>query len=266
MARLQDIATRRVDMYQLPIAAIDIDPGFNSRTDRPDLTAHVRALADSMRAHGFMQTRPLTVRLVGDRAIITDGHCRFAAVQMAISEGAEIASIPCLPEPRGTNEQERTLMLLTANAGLPLSALEQADVIKRLLTFGWSEAEIASRIGRTRQHVVNLLTLSAAPVAVRDQVQAGTVSSTEAMAVMRQYGELKAAAIIRDAAAASTRGKATRKTVVAVAHAPERDDTPPPSSPLRDAALAVVGMFFSCESNSPDEWTAVMENLKAVLA
>ena len=213
MARLQDMA-KRVDMYQMPVGLIDIDPTFNVRGDTPAVREHILALAESIKAGGFMQTKPLTIRLVGDRAVITDGHCRFAAVRLAMAEGCEIDTLPCLPETRGTNEADRSLMLLTSNSGLPLSGLEQAEVVKRLLGFGWDEHKIAARIGRTRQHVASLLELAEAPMEVQAMVRAGSVSPTVAIATMRADGG-NAAAVLKAAVAASPRGRATAGTVKA---------------------------------------------------
>jgi ParB-like chromosome segregation protein Spo0J len=214
MARLQDLG-KRVDMYQLAPALIEIDPGFNVRSDTPAVRDHILAIAESIKSGGFMQTRPLTVRMQGDRVVVTDGHCRLLAVRLAIAEGCEIQTIPCLPEARGTNEADRALMLLTSNSGLPLTGLEQAEVVKRLLAFGWPESQIASRIGRTRQHVASLLELAEAPHAVREMVRDGAVSPTVAIAAIRQDGT-GAAAVLQAAIAASPKGKATATQVAAV--------------------------------------------------
>jgi ParB-like chromosome segregation protein Spo0J len=221
MARLQDLG-KRVDMYQLPPALIEIDPGFNVRADTPAVRDHILAIAESIKSGGFMQTRPLTVRMQGDRVVVTDGHCRLLAVRLAIAEGCEIQTIPCLPEARGTNEADRALMLLTSNSGLPLTGLEQAEVVKRLLAFGWPESQIASRIGRTRQHVASLLELAEAPHAVREMVRDGAVSPTVAIAAIRQDGT-GAAAVLQAAIAASPKGKATATQVASIrAPAPAR--------------------------------------------
>jgi ParB-like chromosome segregation protein Spo0J len=113
-------------------------------------------------------------------------------------------------------------MLLTSNSGLPLTGLEQAEVVKRLLAFGWPESQIASRIGRTRQHVASLLELAEAPHAVREMVRDGAVSPTVAIAAIRQDGT-GAAAVLQAAIAASPKGKATATQVASIrAPAPAR--------------------------------------------
>jgi ParB family chromosome partitioning protein len=214
--RLKDLADSTSDLFNLPVEALDIDPAFNVRTDTPELAAHVLALADSIAAIGFLSSKPLVVRLAGDRAIVVDGHCRLAAVRVSIARGCEIKRLPCLPEARGTSAAERALMLLTANNGLPLSALEQAAVCKRLVAFGWTETEIGARIGRTRQHVANLLDLAASPDAIREAVAGGAVSAREAVLLVRSEGEAGAVAVLEKAVAASPKGKATAGVIKAV--------------------------------------------------
>lgn len=216
--RLKDISESTSDLFNLPVDALEVDPAFNVREDSEALREHIRGLAADMMANGFLRSKPLTVRLSGDRAIVVDGHCRLAAVRLAISDGAEIRTLPCLPEAKGTSEAERSVMLIKSNAGLPLTALEQSVVIKRLLSFGWSEGQIALKLGRSRQHVNNLLELASAPEAVRTMIVDGVVSATEAIKVCRTEGDA-APRILSDAAkraAASGKRKVTASTLQSV--------------------------------------------------
>jgi ParB-like chromosome segregation protein Spo0J len=250
MAKLKDLSLGVTDLLNIPLDALDIDPGFNVRLDTPELADHIATIAESIKASGFLRTRPLTVRLSADqtKAVVVDGHCRLAAARLAAASGVEIKSLPCIPEGRGVSVEDRTLMLLTANSGLVLSPLEQATVIKRLLSFGWSESEIGRRIGKTRQHVANLLDLAGAPPQVRELVANGTVSATEAVKTVRREGGPGAVEVLTTAAEtarAEGRTKVTGKHIQPKAPpAPKPNGAYPPARPAvtvaRPAAPAPI--------------------------
>lgn len=271
--RLKDLATTTSDVFNIPVDRITVDSEFNVRYDSPELRDHIEMIRDSIMAQGFQRSRPLTIRLSADQtsAVVTDGHCRLAAVRMAIAAGAEIQNLPCVPEGKGVSPADRTLMLLTANSGLPLAPLEQAEAVKRLLSFGWSEADIGRKIGRTRQHVANLLELAGAPPGVRVMVVNGAVSATEAVKTIRSEGAnatkvLEAAAVI---AKAEGKGKITGKSIAAVKtrREPPAPPEPRPASrllqrvtvPLQTAAEHVVEMAKGC--TLPDHLRRAIDTL-----
>jgi ParB family transcriptional regulator, chromosome partitioning protein len=262
--RLKDLADTTSDLFNIPIERISIDPEFNVRFDSPEVREHIETIRDSIIGQGFQRNRPLTIRLSPDQtsAVVIDGHCRLAAVRMAIAAGAEIRNLPCVPEGKGVSAAERTLMLLTANNGLPLAPLEQAEAVKRLLSFGWTETDIGKKIGRTRQHVANLLELAGAPHGVKVMVVNGALSATEAVKTIRSEGA-GATKLLQDAAAhaeASGKPKVTAKSIAAVKT--HRDPRPAPAPapvpatttrvlerakvPLQTAAQHVVEMAKGC--------------------
>ncbi len=210
--RLQDHAIARTDLLTLPLDLLDVDPAFNVRLPCDALTEHIRDLADGIKASGFRRDRALLVRVQGDRAVVVDGHCRLAAVKIAVAEGAEIKGVPCTQEPKGTSEADRTLSLMTANSGRSLQPLEEAAAVMRLISFGWSEAEIARKRGKSRQWVNNLLTLNAAPEPIRQAVINGEVSATQATKLTRE-GPLLAVEKLNKARAASPGRRVTEATV-----------------------------------------------------
>lgn len=80
------------DLWQIDPRELKFMPGFNTRTPRPGLEAHIRALADSMKSEGYYLDKPIAVYIAreGDQEVkyVTDGHCRTKAVLLAIQEGA----------------------------------------------------------------------------------------------------------------------------------------------------------------------------------
>lgn len=214
MARLQDMASGRKDLYLLDPSIIREDGGWNERDNNDELKAHIRQLADSIKEIGVQQ--PLTVYLRDGVPIITDGHCRLMAARLAISEGAEIKSIPCRNEERTSNEADRTLSMLTRNSGKPLTSLEASRVIKRLIGFGWVISDISRKTGYTTSHIYNLITLASSPVEIQKMVSDGEISATLATETVKKQGETEAVETLKSAvkkAGDSGKKKATKKHI-----------------------------------------------------
>lgn len=199
MTRTRDIeGIKRQDrFFAISPDKIEIDPGYNIRagnilTDSEDDTAFI----ESIRESGIKV--PLMVRKIKDSFVLVQGHRRHAAVTRLISEGVEITSIPCFLEPSGTSEVDRVIDLFLSNSGKPLSPLEQANGIKRLLDYGWTNEAIAKRLGWSVSTVLNRIMLLEAPEAVKRMVAEGEVSASRAIAAIRENGAEDAAQVMRE--------------------------------------------------------------------
>lgn len=216
--RLKDLAGgKTADMFNMPLHAFAIEPGFNARQDTPQLAQSIEELAHALVAGAWIP--PLLVRLHDEKAFIVDGHRRFAAAKLAVTMGASIEALACVSVPRGTSEADRNIMMLSTAAGVPLTPYEQIVPIKRLVAWKWTTTQIAEKIGKTRQHVENILTLAEAPDTVLDMVRDGSVSATEAVKVVRREGD-GAAATLAKAATVAKRGHVTAKALRAVQEPP----------------------------------------------
>ena len=169
--------------------------GWNVRLENdPDNIAHIGALAESIFNVGVLE--PLTAyRETGTdasgaaRYVVTNGHCRLAAVRQAIARGAPIKSVPVRLEPKSASEADHTFSMVARNTGKNLSQLELGFACKRLLAFGWSDAELAAKSGYSLQHIRNVLTLAAADKSVTDLVETGQVSASLAVQAIAAEGE-----------------------------------------------------------------------------
>jgi predicted GNAT family acetyltransferase len=135
----------------------------------------------------------------GDIPVLTNGHCRLAAVRLAISEGADIKGVPVRVEERQVDDARRTLSLLTRNAGKPLSMIEQAIPVRRLLDYGWSDKEIAAKAGFSLSKVKDLIALCGADTEVKEMIDQGKVSPTTVARTIRKRGHQKAKEVLKDA-------------------------------------------------------------------
>lgn len=216
---MRDAGATSADLWKVPVEELHVLEGFNVRSGGADQKAHIAALTDSIMANGFYQSKPLAgyVAEKDSKQIIylTDGHCRFEAVQEAIKRGAEIKSLPVVVSPKGTSLEDLTVALVTSNSGKPLTPYETATVCKRLVSFGWDEKEIAKRLSKTTQQVSDLLVLVAAPAAVRKLVAEGEVSATLAIETLKRHGPEAAERLSAgvEKAKASGKKKATKKHI-----------------------------------------------------
>ena len=142
---------------------------------------------------------------------LSDGHCRLAAVKLAMSKGADIKSIPCRVEERYSNDADRVLAMIVRNSGKPLTPLEKASVVKRLVAFGWAESDIAKKTGISRQYVGKLLQMEAMPEELKGMVKEGTVSASVAVETCREHGPEEAVKVIAEAAPKKETGRRKKK-------------------------------------------------------
>jgi ParB family chromosome partitioning protein len=207
-------------LYRVPITAIKTIPGFNVRVQSADYLAHRDMIAESIRANGFDQTKPLAgyVAKEGDKNVIyvTDGHTRLDAVTLVNGGSTDgenlIPTLPVLVHPADKSLADLTVALHTSNTGRPLSPFELGVVVKRLLKDeGADKAEIASRLAVTPRYLDDVLLLVNGPKEVRTAVLEGTVSSTLAIQELRKDPEKAVEKITAAAAKASPGKKVTKK-------------------------------------------------------
>ena len=179
---------------------------------------------------------PLMVRIdpATGNFYIVEGHTRVRGAKLAISRGVALPPLLCLPF-RG-NDMDRLHCQLDSQSGLPLKPVGVARNYLKLLNMGATEAEIAERRNKTLAHVQGMLLLAGAATEVQRMVNNDEISATQAIEVIRQYG---------DGAADYLRGKlkeakAAGKTKIKPSAV--RDWTPPRTNTL--AIYASVGSLL----------------------
>jgi ParB family chromosome partitioning protein len=210
VTQLRDLAESKRDLLMIDPRKIQVEEGYNVR-DLTTSAAHasLHQLAQAIADNGFSIEHPITVRLKGEEIFVVAGHRRRAATMMAIEKfGAEIQSIPCIAEAKGTSDADRCADLVVSNSGEPLTALEIAAVVKRLIGFGWEKVQIAKRLGwETKQTVDNHLDLLAAPQDVQQMVRDNEVSPSVAMHVVRKHGDKAGETLANAKRQAASEGK-----------------------------------------------------------
>lgn len=208
-------AEKRTNMFHRDPATLRIKKGLNAR----DLTseayqAKIRELAEDIAVNGVRT--PIETFSEGGETYVSHGHTRFAALQLLIEEDRAPKTVPCIPEPRGRNDADRIVDQYRLNVGSPLSPVEVAYNIGRLLKLGWDKDKIAERHTKSVSWVEHVLTFGEATPETQAAVAAGKISASLATEIVRKEGPTKAARTIEKAvktAKAEGKDKATARHV-----------------------------------------------------
>ncbi len=150
----------------------------NPRQPRQDFDeGALEALAGSLKDDGVLQ--PIMVRPAGSgRFEIVAGERRWRAAQRA-----GLLKVPAVV--RDVPEDRRLELALIENLQREgLNPIEEAQAYRALLDeFGWTQAELATKVGRQRATVANSLRLLGLPRPVQDRVRAGAISMGHARAL-----------------------------------------------------------------------------------
>ncbi len=185
-------------------------------------------LVHSIREFGLLQ--PIVVRAVsgtpgGARYQIVMGERRWRAAQEA-----GLATIPAIVRETGDDNLLRDALLENIHR-VQLNPLEEAAAYQQLLDeFGVTHDELASRIGRSRPLITNMIRLLKLPIPVQRRVAAGVLSAGHARALLSLEGGPEAQEELASRIVAE--GLSVRATEEAVTLA-NRGDATTPASPRR---------------------------------
>jgi ParB family chromosome partitioning protein len=185
-------------------------------------------LVHSIREFGLMQ--PIVVRALesdsaSPRYQLVMGERRWRAAQEA-----GLTAIPAIVRETADDTMLRDALLENIHR-VQLNPLEEAAAYQQLLDeFGVTHDELATRIGRSRPLITNMIRLLRLPIAVQRRVAAGVLSAGHARALLALEGgperqEELAARIVAE-------GLSVRATEEAVTLA-NREKTSTPSAPRR---------------------------------
>ncbi|HWX01389.1 ParB/RepB/Spo0J family partition protein [Collimonas sp.] len=220
---LKVLAERKIDgvqkttRFQVDPRIIEIEPGFNGR---PIDQEHVDSIKASIKAGAELDA--LVVRVEDGRIILVDGHHRLTAILQLIVEGVEILRIDAR-QFRG-NDAERIAHMLTSAQGKPLTPLEQGLQYRKLIGFGWTNQEVASKVGKSANYVSQMLTLAESNSDVQGMVARKEVAAHVALEVVKKHGSGAGKVLAGHLETARSAGK-TKVTKKTVAPTQSSDDT-----------------------------------------
>ncbi|MTJ94025.1 MAG: hypothetical protein F8N36_14380 [Desulfovibrio sp.] len=215
MARFKDIdGVRTGNLFRVDPTRIKEDPGFNIRIEDDDYEQRLESYTTMYLAGS--EPPPLKVYLRGDEIIVVDGHVRRRAALRAIERGAQIKDVPVVQFTG--NDADRVAAMLQSGQGRGWTPIELLMGYKRLTAFGWTEKQIAEQVGKTEQHVRDIMALASADTSIQKMIKNGQVSASLAIEVVRQDDHLATATLTAAVEKAKAEGKtrATAKHVTAV--------------------------------------------------
>jgi ParB-like chromosome segregation protein Spo0J len=198
----------KVTSFAVDPNALEAEEGDNIRPLNMD---HVAEMSLAYRSGAVFP--PLDVMVEDGRIKVIDGFHRRAAALDAIAKGAPVRALECR-QFRG-NDADRVAHMITSSGGLPLTPLQRGVQYRKLIGFGWTEKQIADRVGKSAQHVQDMLVLAEANSDVHKAINAGKVSGTTAVKLVKEHGS-KAGQVIRDGleqAQASGKAKVTPRVL-----------------------------------------------------
>src|SRR5947199_1994799 len=158
----------------IPIDQIHVNPNqprklFDSKA--------LNELAASIQTSGVIQ--PIVVRRHGDSYQLIAGERRWRAAKIA-----GLTRIPAVVRD-ATDAQSLELALVENLLREDLNPMEEAEAYQRLLAeFGWTQEELAQRVGRDRSSIANCLRLLKLPALIQADLRAGRLTMGHARALL----------------------------------------------------------------------------------
>lgn len=179
---------KKRDLTMVPFENLKIIEGFNIRTDYGDIPL----LASQIEEHGVKVPLQGYKEKGTEIYVVKDGHRRYAALVYLKEKGRlpEEIFVPFVLEPQKYNEEQRIVDMFIMNEGKPLTPLEQAECVRRLQNFHYSDTEIAKKIGRSQPYVSKLSSLNTAPKKLINLIEKGRVAASYAMDIIAK-GEVE---------------------------------------------------------------------------
>jgi len=228
-AAAESAAAARAEAEAIGAVYREIEPSAiqpNPRQPRSVFDADALAeLVHSIREFGLMQ--PIVVRELSQPA----GPHRYQLImgerRWRASQEAGLTAIPAIVRETADDNMLRDALLENIHR-VQLNPLEEASAYQQLLEeFDVTHEELATRIGRSRPVITNMIRLLKLPIAVQRRVAAGVLSAGHARALLALEGgpekqEELAARIVAE-------GLSVRATEEAVTLANRDGDKPAPA-------------------------------------
>jgi ParB family chromosome partitioning protein len=149
----------------------------------------IAALAASLSERGLLQ--PLLVRPLAGAYELVAGSRRFHAAKLA-----GLSEVPVVV--RELSDRDALMVAVVENLQREdLPALDEAQSYFRLLDeFGWTQEEVAERVGRSRAHVGNTLRLLGLPPSVKMLLEEGRLTAGHARALLGAPNPSELAALV----------------------------------------------------------------------
>jgi ParB family transcriptional regulator, chromosome partitioning protein len=168
--------------------------------------AAIEELAASLKTSGMIQ--PVVVRRGGAGYELIAGERRWRAARVA-----GLTHIPAIVR-EAADAEALELALVENLLREDLNPLEEAEAYQKLLAdFGWTQEELATRVGKDRSTIANTLRLLKLPDAIQDDLRAGKLTMGHARALIALTTQAEQLKLRDEILAHSWSVRATEETV-----------------------------------------------------
>jgi len=171
---ISTVVAEHETLLEIPIAEIRVN---RNQPRKLFDSAALQELAASIKASGVIQ--PVVVRRVSGGYELIAGERRWRAARQA---GLE--RIPAVIR-EATDAESLELALVENLLREDLNPMEEAEAYQKLLAqFGWTQEELAQRIGRDRSSIANSLRLLRLPEILQADLRGGRLTMGHALALL----------------------------------------------------------------------------------
>jgi ParB family transcriptional regulator, chromosome partitioning protein len=193
-------------LIEIPVEQISVNP--NQPRKIFDSEA-LQELVASIKASGVIQ--PVVVRKVNGSYQLIAGERRWRAARQA---GLE--HIPAVVRD-ATDVESLEIALVENLLREDLNPMEEAEAYQKLLAqFGWTQEELAQRVGRDRSSIANALRLLRLPEVIQADLRGGRLTMGHALALLSLTSELDQLRLREEILAHSWSVRATEQSARAV--------------------------------------------------
>src|SRR5881397_3303121 len=161
-------------LVEVPIDQIEVNPHQPRKVF--DFTA-LDELAASIRSSGVIQ--PIIVRRFAGAYQLIAGERRWRAARQA-----GLDRIPAVVR-EATDSESLELALVENLLREDLNPMEEAEAYQQILgEFGWTQEQLAQRVGRDRSTIANSLRLLKLPLSIQDDLRANRLTMGHARALL----------------------------------------------------------------------------------
>ncbi len=165
------------------------------------------SLADSIRRHGLLT--PLVVRRHEGHYVLIAGERRFRAAGLA-----GLTEVPVMVREAVDPSQQLELALVENLQRTDLDPVEEARGYERLIQeYGYTQEQVAARVGRRRPTVANALRLLKLPAFALQALREGRISAGHARALLPLHDESEVQSVLAKVIAQGLSVRATERLV-----------------------------------------------------